>query len=188
MLTNLKVLALVLVVGCGGSTSDLHAPCAPPEEAGVWISRAASPSYIDVYAALDRAVGFMAERGYAMWRVEDSRDANVVVSWVPFGPERSGVIGAEYLVRDDGIRHVELNGDKLWTISSCAPGENAYDVETVLLHELGHAEGLVHVFDPSAIMYPYVTVCETRTEMGLASGRQGSGSCAAAYLPSEGNL
>lgn len=50
---------------------------------------------------------------------------------------------------------LHFDDDETWTDSSRTDGRQPIDLVTVAAHELGHALGLAHSTDTSALMYPY---------------------------------
>ena len=57
---------------------------------------------------------------------------------------------------------MHLNADESWSVGGTASG--TVDIYSVALHETGHALGLGHSDDPTAVMYPYY-----RPQTGLAA-------------------
>lgn len=59
-------------------------------------------------------------------------------------------------------RPLHFNGAYQWSIGA---ESNAYDVESVALHEIGHLLGLEHSEDNSAVMYAYTDPNSTKREL-----------------------
>ena len=77
-----------------------------------------------------------------------------VIGWAP-GSVVTGALAMATLVFEYGTGRileadVTFFADGPWTVD----GVSGFDIETVALHELGHAAGLGHVGDPAAVMFP----------------------------------
>ena len=85
-------------------------------------------------------------------------DGKSVVGWVQMGSDTLGVTshfygntgGSPYELNEVDIA---LNANKPWSTTG---DTNAYDVKSVVLHEVGHLLGLDHSSDTDAVMYGYI--------------------------------
>ena len=86
------------------------------------------------------------------------------------------------------------NQDYNWNYTSSAPSSNQYDFETVALHQLGHAHGLVHVNNVGDPMYYNTKIGTTNRSLNAAvieggnfmltnSAAMGALSCNGAIIP-----
>lgn len=66
-----------------------------------------------------------------------------------------------------------LNADIDWWISESQPEGNTFDIETALLHELGHAHLLQHNNDPNSPMYFELTTGTARRDLHLQADIEG---------------
>ena len=71
-----------------------------------------------------------------------------------------GDIGGGYIPMDDGFGGVEgVIFVNVCALAELGAGPN--DIQYVIDHEMGHAQGLLHTDDPDDIMYPYLKVTGT---------------------------
>ncbi|MDI3289149.1 matrixin family metalloprotease [Polyangium sp. 15x6] len=95
--------------------------------------------------------------GFSFVEANAGEDAPIEVRAVLSGWRHGRVIAAHTDVESDKftgeIRRVviELDATRRWSDAENVPAD-AIDLETVLLHELGHAAGLAHSVQPSAVM------------------------------------
>ena len=66
-----------------------------------------------------------------------------------------------------------LNRDINWWLTEDAPTESTFDIETALLHELGHAHLLQHNNDPSSPMYFELTAGTARRDLHAEADIEG---------------
>ena len=66
-----------------------------------------------------------------------------------------------------------LNSDIDWWLAETNPAENTFDIETALLHELGHAHLLQHNNDSNSPMYFELTQGAARRDLHLEADIQG---------------
>lgn len=103
------------------------------------------------------------------WRFYDGPGNVLAVTTVYFNPS-TGEIGKANVIFDSG------DSWAVYPSLSCNSQGNAFDIEDVSTHELGHVIGLDHVNAPTLTMHPYASLGETlkRTlgtgdKMGIAS-------------------
>lgn len=61
---------------------------------------------------------------------------------------------------------IEMNDAWNWRVQCPCPGTNNFDVESVALHEIGHALGLDHVSDNAQVMHPSLTQGSAKRTLG----------------------
>jgi hypothetical protein len=69
---------------------------------------------------------------------------------------------------------VLLNCDKNWWIGEGSPMQGQFDLETSILHELGHAQLLQHNNNPASPMYFELTEGTSRRDLDQATDIDGS--------------
>ncbi|KAG5534091.1 hypothetical protein RHGRI_022282 [Rhododendron griersonianum] len=74
-----------------------------------------------------------------------------------------GVLGHAF-APPDGRFH--LDGDEEWAMDGGNLNATSYDMETVVMHEIGHVLGLAHSSDAAAVMYPTVAAGKRKVELG----------------------
>ncbi|KAL0459167.1 UNVERIFIED_CONTAM: Metalloendoproteinase 5-MMP [Sesamum latifolium] len=121
----------------------------------------------DAYSAIQHATQLWSFFSPLKFSYKSNYDqANIKISFQyrdhgdgsPF--DGSGGILGHVFAPTDGTIHYD--GDERW-VNGETPG--AFDLQTVGLHELGHALGLGHTVHVDAIMYPYIQV-GTRKVLG----------------------
>lgn len=78
---------------------------------------------------------------------------------------------------------MSINSNINWQFGPGGPGNNQFDYETVILHELGHAHQLGHVILPRAVMHYAVEVRALVRDLSDADIRGGSRVMARSVLP-----
>jgi Matrixin len=83
----------------------------------------------------------------------------IIETCIPVDPSL-GDIGGGYVPMDDGFGGVA--GVIILNVCALAElGAGPNDIEYVIAHEMGHAEGLLHSTDPNDLMYPSYPITGT---------------------------
>ena len=79
-------------------------------------------------------------------------DGNNDVGWLPIGG--NSTLGVTWSTTSPNEADMALNTRFAWKNTCSSSGGNAFDVETVFLHENGHVAGIDHANRRDSVMYP----------------------------------
>jgi hypothetical protein len=136
-------------------------------------------AYMDVIAPMSPSVTVAMRAGTTKAPVT-AADGTTTVTWVNEGwdddydPNALAITITTYDTTSGSIQDADIvvNARFPWTaVDDC---DTAYDLQSVLTHEVGHLFGLGHdAEDPDATMYPSAGVCETKKRDLAASDLAG---------------
>ncbi len=84
-------------------------------------------------------------------------DGHNDIFWAPAAPGESFLARATLFVDEANVIHefnIQLNDDYFWVSGA----DRGHDIESAVLHELGHTLGFEHVDDPSVAMQPTLSI------------------------------
>jgi hypothetical protein len=131
-------------------------------------THSADMSRFEQVRAIDRAAATWSRYdGITISRMAQCWDANIVINF--YAPGEPEAVGTDFEHFSDdlplassgfpGTRwsqiEIQVNDDLEWTQEYVTEDDERYDIQTTLLHELGHSLGLDHSDVELAIMYPY---------------------------------
>jgi len=119
----------------------------------------------DAEATVEETISFYEERGFSILRASTRETSNVYLYWgetTYLGYTSHNPGGVVIVIRDHLANHLEWWWEEDG-LERCSPG--MADMTGIIMHEIGHALGLVHVEDDRDVMDPGLVPCEPRRRL-----------------------